>query len=589
MPAFAPVLAATIDTNYTSGFGLGTNCYTDDGTNFYSQVAGPMTNIYVNPTTGVMYDLFYLATAADQGPVTLSGGPRVWTKTQRLTGASIMSISVNDYGASPSATAAENDAAFAAAVAVMTAGTRLIIPNGDYTINNWVFNPPDDCVLDCFGTLISAASGDAVTIGGTGNTWRFRYSINRLKIKSPTRDITAGRSGVRLQNLYESTISIERAEGFEKGVFCWADGTTQFIGFSYNKVSLSRIVDNKYGVYLDHGAVWGFVNENVFYGGRFSWSSVVTDASNHVHIYIADKAVEPINSNRFEKPNLEAVNNSWNSAPGVQRAGVRAYVDNGIHNKIIDGRVEWETSTATNTMFTFGVNAKYGLIEGGLDTLNTNVEDLSVAGSNRTWTRTGIFIRSIDTLSPAFTLRAQSSNSQILFQGENIAGGQTSQITALGLANFKSVTLGTLAINQGLFAGSGSPETVVTAYQGSVYLNNNANETRIWVKGSGADALNWCEHIGARVVNTNQVAPNGPGCRLTYFMNCNGAAKTVTLPLTTNCKGMIITVVKTDAGAFNVTTPLTGGDVVFGGAVVLAAQGAKVTYESDGAGTWWQI
>lgn len=577
-----------VDQNYTTGFGSGSNCYTPDGSTFYSSVVGAVVNTYID-SAGVIYDLFYLATTADEGPILLTGGPKLWTKTQRLTGSSIMSISVADYGASPAASAAVNDAAFAAATAVLTQGQRLIIPNGEHTINNWVWNPPNECVLDCYGVIASATTGTAVQIGksGSGNQ-RFRWRINGLKVKRPgssPRDITVGSEAIRIIHTLESIIDIRQAEGFETGVKGW--GT--HYGCSYNHIFLGRIVDNKFGVFLDHdGSGLGWWNENIFYGGRFSWTTSVTDGTGHIHVLIGNRPPEILNDNRFLYPSFEAVDGSWNSGGTLKG---KAVVLNGSNNTIDDCRLEFTNVTTSSKVFEIAAECIKGTINIGDGGYLDMVNNLATAGSGHSNRYSAVGARryaSIDTVSPALAIQAENANTQKLWQGRNISNAMTSEIDAAGKAVFSQVVLSTV-VTQGIFVGSDSPETVVTAYQGSIYLNNNNNETRIWVKGSGADALNWCEHIGARVVNTNQAVPNGPGCRLTYFMNCNGAAKTVTFPLTTNCKGMIITVVKTDAGAFNVTTPLTGGDVIFGGAVVLAAQGAKITYESDGAGTWWQI
>jgi hypothetical protein len=239
-------------------------------------------------------------------------------------------------------------------------------------------------------------------------------------------------------------------------------------------------------------------------------------------------------------------------------------------------------------MFTFGLNAKYGLIEGGLDTLNTNIEDLSVAGNNRTWTRSGISIKTIDTLSPALVLQAQAANSQILFQIKALAGTSTFQIDALGNTLLNELVLGNAAVNQKIKFGTGNPEGVVTGYQGSFYIDNNPNATRIWLKGSGAGNTGWVELKGVRFTSSNVTVPIGPGCELTYLMNATGGARSAFLPLAINAPAMAVRLIKTDASANAVTYTPAGSDTMSGTPSITAQDGVK-TYVSDGVSRWYSI
>jgi hypothetical protein len=239
-------------------------------------------------------------------------------------------------------------------------------------------------------------------------------------------------------------------------------------------------------------------------------------------------------------------------------------------------------------MFTFGVNSKYPLIEGGLDTLNTNIEDLSVAGSYRAWTRSGITIKTIDTLSPALALQAQAANSQILFQLKGLAGTVNFQIDALGNTLLNELILGALAVNQKIKFGSGSPETVVTGYQGSFYVDNNGNATRIWLKGSGSGNTGWVELKGVRFSSSNVTVPIGPGCELTYLMNAAGGARAAFLPLAINAPAMAVRLIKTDASANAVTYTPAGSDTMSGTPSITAQDGVK-TYVSDGVSRWYSI
>jgi hypothetical protein len=88
-----------VDQNYVSGWGAGSNCYTPDGgATWYSSVAGAMVNTYIN-SSGVLYDLYFLATTADQGPVTLTGGSYNWIQTIRANVNAAKKVDPKDFGA----------------------------------------------------------------------------------------------------------------------------------------------------------------------------------------------------------------------------------------------------------------------------------------------------------------------------------------------------------------------------------------------------------------------------------------------------------------------------------------------------------
>lgn len=77
-----------------------------------------------------------------------------------------------------------------------------------------------------------------------------------------------------------------------------------------------------------------------------------------------------------------------------------------------------------------------------------------------------------------------------------------------------------------------------------------------------------------------------------YSIDASGGARTRTLPDATTCRGVSVTVLKSDASANAVTVSAATGQTILGtdGASLtkaLAAQGNYVTVVSDGAG--WLI
>ncbi len=175
-----------VDQNYTTGFGAGSNCYTDDGLTFYSSVAGAVINTYVN-ASGVVYDLYFNATTADQGPITLSGGLYNWSQSIRSNTPAVLGYAnVKAYGATGDGVT-NDTAAFTAARA---AHSILYVPDGTYVLLNFALTSNTTIICQSWNTIflqIPNAVGGQFVMGvniGTGGSNDPSTNIRNITIKN---------------------------------------------------------------------------------------------------------------------------------------------------------------------------------------------------------------------------------------------------------------------------------------------------------------------------------------------------------------------------------------------------------------------
>lgn len=108
--------------------------------------------------------------------------------------------------------------------------------------------------------------------------------------------------GIRIYNANGSQIEIDNIENFTVGLECIGSGD----GFVYNELHLGRIAANHIGFRLTN-ANFGWINENLIYGGSFAvWSDVNNDQSRYgIVITSADGSYKNNNNNVFIKPSFE--------------------------------------------------------------------------------------------------------------------------------------------------------------------------------------------------------------------------------------------------------------------------------------------
>lgn len=108
-------------------------------------------------------------------------------------------------------------------------------------------------------------------------------------------------TGLEISNAQSCHITITDVGNFSRGVLVTAYGS----GCVYNNVYIGILENNRIGMQLATGDAAGWVNENLFLGGRFHHNSDEgTNVAGTRHILISG-ATNPINNNVFLKPSVE--------------------------------------------------------------------------------------------------------------------------------------------------------------------------------------------------------------------------------------------------------------------------------------------
>jgi len=213
------------------------------------------------------------------------------------------------FGMSPSESAANNTTAFHHAVAAMVAQSTLWIPTGTYSITNLIFDPPGWCSLECGKAILRAtdSTGTAFYIGDPNASpeSRTNYRVSGLTVDDLSPDWTADRVGIKIVNCYNGIFDIVKVNGFEKGIFLFADNSK---GCVYNKIQLGKIFNSKYNIYCDADNN-GWCNQNTFYDGELGWTATNNGGDSGFDeardIYIAYNAADELHNIQFYSPSFE--------------------------------------------------------------------------------------------------------------------------------------------------------------------------------------------------------------------------------------------------------------------------------------------
>jgi len=418
-------------------------------------------------------------------------------------------FSILEYGADTNKSANENTTSIQNAINAMAKGSTLIIPNGDFNINNLVYAPADDCTLVCNGTLVSSTAGTAFKIGDPSKSIQ-RQKIDNLKVKSITRDITEGRIGIEIINSYSGKYEIDFVNGFEKNI--QVRGTNN-IGSSYNEFRLGDIQDGKKSIFLtaDNG---GWCNENNFYGGHLSFTTAITDYTDCVHITINRNDEHALNNNHFYSPSLE-----------TRSLVSLAMVIEGNNNSILYPRLEatgqilWKnavqlTEVSQNNTLMYG----YGFF----------LSCLQDSGKyNKIFAGDGLILNGNSDVNPSLQLKNVFSSSAKALSIKDTTGLDRFYVSGNGklFSNdsgyFKNgVRWSTSNSNyndRGVFNGTGSPEGVVDAGPGSIYTNNSGGTSiTIYIKENGVSNTGWVAVNGIKS-GKKSIRPKGIQTGYQYF------------------------------------------------------------------------
>lgn len=404
------------------------------------------------------------------------GAALVGYKTRTLASRFDEQVNVKDFGATGDGTT-DDTAAINAAITFCNTLPRasLVIPEGTYVISSVVtFDIPD------FSEIIIKGRFRVVTAGGLkfGSAVRnvFGHTITGIDIRRDTIATNGAQSGCELANMAFSSIEIKRVNNFPTGVFCTASQPNG--GFSYNQLYLGLIHDNQYNLALTATGS-GYTNENVFNGGSFNHSSgyPVVDIAN---ILMINNPAHPLNNNRFMFPSLE----------DSQAAAVACRME-GVANVLFMPRLE-NPGNLTGYPVVLASNTQECYVRGAYGMNPSNISDSGLY--NTVETQQGIYRKSQGTL-PIQRLQNLASSNNKLHSGLNSAGTETSSIDGNGNAIFntaKATTYFGPSVGVGIFFGSGSPEGVVTAAIGSLFLNQTTGSGQVlYVKQTGVGNTGW--------------------------------------------------------------------------------------------------
>lgn len=198
------------------------------------------------------------------------------------------------------------NAANTAAAAVGGNGGTVYFPPGTYYIASTLTLTAN--VLGNQAQVNTDQNITAIQLGdGTNYLRDKKIHLPRLKDTSKTGTGWSGASiGVKLVNVYECEIHTSQIENFVTGLLLTTSGAK---GTAYNQIHLGPLDDNKVQVKLAPVDTSGWVNENVFHGGRFGWNTAEGTAvagTRDIHIVTySDAAANICNNNRFYAPSLE--------------------------------------------------------------------------------------------------------------------------------------------------------------------------------------------------------------------------------------------------------------------------------------------
>ena len=233
--------------------------------------------------------------------------------------------------------ATDDSAAIDSIFAAVVAGSTVHFAEGPgYGIASAV-TCGEDINIDMLSPIIYTGAGNitALTIGTTAvsnQRVKLRLKVQRDTQSDWTSDLNIG---VKLFNIYASQVHLDDVRGFTiNAMFLGETG-----GVAYNTVYLNWISNGKYGVDLYAGEA-GWVNENLFIGGRFAVSTGVnvTDNRYGVRITSDDDAYGAgyyyNNNNVFIKPSFEMnKTDTTGDATGM-------LIEYGTHNRVIGCRDE---------------------------------------------------------------------------------------------------------------------------------------------------------------------------------------------------------------------------------------------------------
>lgn len=261
-------------------------------------------------------------------------------------------VNVKDYGAKGDGVTDDTEALNTAANVAF--GQRLLIPAGIYKTTGTLFVGGS---LDAWDAQINyIGTGVAVQVGTSADLLMGK-KISLPFVNHVGSGWDAGCIGIDLVNLYSSNIAFQRVKGFDTGL----RGIGLLgRGFVYNTITVGYLDNNRVNLLLTHDQT-GWINENIFVGGRYahietgSYGTVGDPNTHHIMLKRGSTTIGGPNNNVFLKPSLE----------GNPVDQYRVVFDGARYNAIVNGR--WETAGAYPAKIKYTGASDFNRIEGGYD------------------------------------------------------------------------------------------------------------------------------------------------------------------------------------------------------------------------------
>lgn len=227
-------------------------------------------------------------------------------------------------------------------LAATASGGAFIVPEGQWLFSQPITVPAGVSFL-CNGSLLYTGSGTAVTIGDSSQSnFRQRIRVNVARVTSGNWS-SESEIGVKLVNPVDCEINIVRSQGFTIGVQFAA-----YLATAYNYgVRLGHILGNKISVDLHSYGVNGYINENTFIGGRFTYVSGENTTKSRIGVRLMSEAgcYAYFNKNVFYGPTFEL--GAADASPATAVPVV--ILNNAHHNEFLNCRTEGNTATFFTT------------------------------------------------------------------------------------------------------------------------------------------------------------------------------------------------------------------------------------------------
>lgn len=245
------------------------------------------------------------------------------------------------------------------------------IPKGSFLVTDTIQFPNTIRNLVMIGEIVADPQtvGTIIRIGEHS----VRVNMSAIEVRARFLNITdwedESKICAELINFYSCKVTIHRADNGYIGVRCLGDGS----GFVYNEVYLYGLRANKISLDLITKVTdsLGWVNENNFYGGRFSRGTTTNIGKGNIGVRIISPDNGYINNNNnFYKPSFEL----YGEASAPERS-LPILIEHGSQNKFINCRNERNGSSFAqikNDSTENEIHTGYGFIEVEDDSLYPN-------------------------------------------------------------------------------------------------------------------------------------------------------------------------------------------------------------------------